>query len=698
MQHEAALRRSAPSPTPAKEAIMAFVPSQSTLAKEVELIHYELQGCLTRVGRFLARAEAILGRLPAIPVVTPLAEPHVGPVGNGEVELYGPLSPRGRPCMLSLPAGSSASESEAIVGVVAPVLHIMPEVQELCEEPALPLSMVHPMVDSLEASAVPLSLAPPLSKPSQTLAFVKRECLDDVVLHSTQSIGKVVSVGDEVVASSALPPIPGALFAKKLCDFHVSLEADDPGSGKTIGCLLKEREMRNKSKEGSRILKEKSFKSKIKKSGASNGPDKFTVSLEHNGFFCGLRENLCYVSGTADYFDNCSMDTFSRLWIEDFIRRLGTDTIVQRKAPLPPVMSPKKVVKRRRDAEEASTSSSVTNVQGDDDEQGDDDDDETDSEFYDLDYDAEDGDDDIFEAHIDKDVDDHNEKQEIVEQEDDAGLENEDINLTSEQLLQLKYKFSTFNAEVDFENPQFKIGMLFSSMKEFRNDLTVYSIRNRAKLRKIRNTAARIHAICCEGCTRFIKASEDSRKEAIVVKKYEPKHTCESIWELKVMTAPFLTQIFMDEFRDNQKMNLPTFANKIQRKFNMCPNRFKLGRARKEALAIIHGDEAEQFEQLRDYGHEMKRANPGSTFFLSTNYSKDNDELEPKEHLATLYWSSDACKRGFLKGCRPIICIDGYHIKTKYKGQLLTAVGIDANDCIFPIAFGLGPGNGFSLH
>ena len=98
--------------------------------------------------------------------------------------------------------------------------------------------------------------------------------MDDVVIHSAESIGQVVSVGDEVVVSSAmasaLASVPGPLFAKKLCDFLVRLEADDPGSGKTIGCFLKEREMRSKSKKlVSGIRKEKSFKSKIKKSGAS---------------------------------------------------------------------------------------------------------------------------------------------------------------------------------------------------------------------------------------------------------------------------------------------------------------------------------------------------------------------------------------------------------------------------------------------
>jgi hypothetical protein len=49
----------------------------------------------------------------------------------------------------------------------------------------------------------------------------------------------------------------------------------------------------------------------------------------------------------------------------------------------------------------------------------------------------------------------------------------------------------------------------------------------------------------------------------------------------------------------------------------------------------------------------------------------------------------DACKRGFLEGCRPLICLDGCYLKTKYGGIMLTAVGIDPNDCIYPIALAI---------
>jgi hypothetical protein len=42
-------------------------------------------------------------------------------------------------------------------------------------------------------------------------------------------------------------------------------------------------------------------------------------------------------------------------------------------------------------------------------------------------------DDGIFDATVDREVDDHNEVQNIVEQDDDAGLEHENLQLTREQ-------------------------------------------------------------------------------------------------------------------------------------------------------------------------------------------------------------------------------------------------------------------------
>ena len=46
----------------------------------------------------------------------------------------------------------------------------------------------------------------------------------------------------------------------------------------------------------------------------------------------------------------------------------------------------------------------------------------------------------------------------------------------------------------------------------------------------------------------------------------------------------------------------------------------------------------------------------------------------------------EAQMQGFHNGRRPIIGLDGCHLKGVYGGQLLSAVGRDGNDNLFPIA------------
>ena len=53
----------------------------------------------------------------------------------------------------------------------------------------------------------------------------------------------------------------------------------------------------------------------------------------------------------------------------------------------------------------------------------------------------------------------------------------------------------------------------------------------------------------------------------------------------------------------------------------------------------------------------------------------------------SLYSYYGALKRGLLEGCQPIIGLDGCHLKGLQAGVLLSAVGIDSNNQIYPFAF-----------
>ena len=186
------LRRTAPSPSqvpaPAKDATMVEVPLQSVLAEQAEL-----QDCLMRVESFLARAEAVLCRLTIMPDLPPLAEIQVDSKGEGETDPYGCFSPRNR----------------HIAEVVTPVMQIMPGLQELCEAPSPPLSMVLTKEMSL---VMPMMPSLPMLAASPPFIVVDNERHDSPLscehLEMPESIVSVVPVAADVEMVSMLAHDP----------------------------------------------------------------------------------------------------------------------------------------------------------------------------------------------------------------------------------------------------------------------------------------------------------------------------------------------------------------------------------------------------------------------------------------------------------------------------------------------------------
>nr|KYP31811.1 hypothetical protein KK1_047682 [Cajanus cajan] len=77
------------------------------------------------------------------------------------------------------------------------------------------------------------------------------------------------------------------------------------------------------------------------------------------------------------------------------------------------------------------------------------------------------------------------------------------------------------------------------------------------------------------------------------------------------------------------------------------------------------------------------RSNSGNT--CKIQLLRPSFGVQPR--FGSFYMCLQGYKRGFVAGCRPFIGVDGCHLKTKYGGQLLIAVGRDGNDQYFPLAF-----------
>ncbi|XP_062014029.1 uncharacterized protein LOC133730460 [Rosa rugosa] len=106
-------------------------------------------------------------------------------------------------------------------------------------------------------------------------------------------------------------------------------------------------------------------------------------------------------------------------------------------------------------------------------------------------------------------------------------------------------------------------------------------------------------------------------------------------------------------------------------------------RAKVQATKKAQGSYADQYNLLESYAHELKKRNPGTSVWIATELDGELTRFK------RIYICIEALKKGWREGCRPIIGLDGCHLKGVHKGQLLSAVGIDGNNGIYPIAWAI---------
>ncbi|KAK1432978.1 hypothetical protein QVD17_09881 [Tagetes erecta] len=107
--------------------------------------------------------------------------------------------------------------------------------------------------------------------------------------------------------------------------------------------------------------------------------------------------------------------------------------------------------------------------------------------------------------------------------------------------------------------------------------------------------------------------------------------------------------------------------------------------AKNMALHKLHGDYNTQYEFLRDYCHELVRANPGTT--VKIDVEREPNSASESRQFRRIYICFGATKAGFKAAGRDLLGLDGSFMKGPYPGQILTAVGVDSNNGIYPVAF-----------
>ncbi|KAL4278193.1 hypothetical protein GQ457_03G025200 [Hibiscus cannabinus] len=260
---------------------------------------------------------------------------------------------------------------------------------------------------------------------------------------------------------------------------------------------------------------------------------------------------------------------------------------------------------------------------------------------------------------------------------DDAGSYETD---SDGEVVCKKSKKNFFNENSE---PRFELGMIFESNIQFKEALRSFAVANRFDYKYTKNEKHRIRAKCKGvGCPFMIYLGKGT-DGIYQIKTLVSKHSCSVTFKNKRAYYKFVGKHFVNKLKIMPKLRLTDMMAlgkeeiKVELTKNVC------SRARKWAVNQIRGNVKKEFNRLYDYVFALREADPTGTFDLVVERPTPNDT----PIFRRLYVCFTGLKEGFIRYCRPVLCLDGCYLKGPLKGELLAAVGRDGNNQIFPIAW-----------
>ena len=228
---------------------------------------------------------------------------------------------------------------------------------------------------------------------------------------------------------------------------------------------------------------------------------------------------------------------------------------------------------------------------------------------------------------------------------------------------------------------QFKIGLMFSNKETIRDAIKEYGMENQKNVYIRKNDAKRIIVKCMDGCKFHLRFSLRNGQQYWQIVSYESDHTCCRTADNRNAKTQWLAIRFTQLLRHSPYMKPAGLVAEALQRWGIKISRDQAYRAKRRALDLIQGAGYDQFRHLRSYGEELLKSNPKSTVIIKCSENHGSPAFE------RIYICLDACKSGFAKYCRPIIGLDACFLKGDYGGQLMSAIGRDANNQIYPIAY-----------
>ncbi|KAJ9553440.1 hypothetical protein OSB04_017485 [Centaurea solstitialis] len=263
--------------------------------------------------------------------------------------------------------------------------------------------------------------------------------------------------------------------------------------------------------------------------------------------------------------------------------------------------------------------------------------------------------------------------------------------------------FPIHDAETHWKLKRPLVSERYESPKQLKECITCYALANGFSIWYERSSTTKIIARCGSKPPRISYPSKGKQRKA---KRYptlekggqqDCQWRCYARWMKKEQSFQVISlkdehncsrnfewigSKFGHRIRCNPDIKLVEIAELVLKKYKCQVTPSICSRARSWAINEYEKSLEEHYGMLRAYGDELLRSNPGSTVKLDVTVNPDE-----KNYFDRIYVCLHGLKEGWKRGCRRVIALDGCFLKGACGGELLTAIGRDGNNHIFPVAW-----------
>ncbi|RYR76967.1 hypothetical protein Ahy_A01g001462 [Arachis hypogaea] len=207
--------------------------------------------------------------------------------------------------------------------------------------------------------------------------------------------------------------------------------------------------------------------------------------------------------------------------------------------------------------------------------------------------------------------------------------------------------------------------MKFGTKWDFRKAVREHTIQEDRRIRLAKNDNIRCRAVCKVMVCPW------------VIKTFNDDHTCPREDRNRAANKNWVCSKLVKKVRKCPNFRYCEATTYFRTRFDLTLNKNSISMALMDARSIVYGDEKKKYKIVRDYGLTLLKINSGSTVQICT---------KPQPNGERMYVCLSGCKNGFKASCRPLIGLDGAFLNTQFGGQILSAVGQDANHHIYVIA------------